>query len=271
MKRSVLSTLAIRRVGFTRGRCRPRAGARLDRLRAGQPAQDDRSGPVRHRRRARSRDDEDSRARDDYDRRLTRDGSRRPQCVADDGFVGARRWDERVVGQDGRANARDDLPARARSRTAQARHRIYRDVADEFAGSVRSEIHRSKTGKPTEMLATQMESTDARRLFPSWDEPVFRAKFHLSATLPKAWTAVSNMPLASSADVGTNARRVTFETTPAMPRISSFCARATSIGCKAPPARRRSTCTARRARVRSSPTRSRRSSGWCPILKTITA
>jgi aminopeptidase N len=74
-----------------------------------------------------------------------------------------------------------------------------------------------KTGKPTEMLATQMESTDARRLFPCWDEPVFRAKFRLTATLPKAWTAVSNMPIENSTDVGSDARRVTFEATPAMP------------------------------------------------------
>jgi len=74
-----------------------------------------------------------------------------------------------------------------------------------------------KTGKPTEMLATQMESTDARRLFPCWDEPVFRAKFHLTATLPKAWTAVSNMPIEKSVDSGTASRRVTFAATPAMP------------------------------------------------------
>jgi aminopeptidase N len=74
-----------------------------------------------------------------------------------------------------------------------------------------------KTGKPTEMLATQMESTDARRLFPGWDEPVFRAKFKLTATLPKAWTAVSNMPIENSVDAGADSRRVSFGTTPAMP------------------------------------------------------
>ncbi len=48
-------------------------------------------------------------------------------------------------------------------------------------------------GKKT-MLATQMEPADARRMFPCWDEPVFRATFQLTATLPKALDAVSNMP-----------------------------------------------------------------------------
>ena len=74
-----------------------------------------------------------------------------------------------------------------------------------------------KTGKPTQLLGTQFESTDARRMFPGWDEPVFRAKFHLTATVPKAWTAVSNMPIARSVNVGPNAKRVTFATSPAMP------------------------------------------------------
>lgn len=73
------------------------------------------------------------------------------------------------------------------------------------------------TGKPTQMLATQFEATDARRMFPSWDEPIYRARFHLTATLPKAWRAVSNMPVESSVDVDAASRRVTFATTPSMP------------------------------------------------------
>jgi len=74
-----------------------------------------------------------------------------------------------------------------------------------------------QTGKPTQMLGSQMEATDARRLFPSWDEPIFRARFHLTATVPAAWTAVSNMPIERSISVTPNSKRVTFATTPSMP------------------------------------------------------
>src|SRR5580698_10128350 len=44
------------------------------------------------------------------------------------------------------------------------------------------------------MLSTQMEATDARRMFPCWDEPAFRATFHLTVTVPKSWATVGNMP-----------------------------------------------------------------------------
>jgi aminopeptidase N len=44
------------------------------------------------------------------------------------------------------------------------------------------------------MLGTQFEATDARRMFPCWDEPSFRAKFQLTAVVPENFTAVSNMP-----------------------------------------------------------------------------
>src|SRR3989442_3179053 len=44
------------------------------------------------------------------------------------------------------------------------------------------------------MLATQMEPVQARRLFPGWDEPVFRASFDIVAVIDASLTAVSNMP-----------------------------------------------------------------------------
>jgi len=49
------------------------------------------------------------------------------------------------------------------------------------------------------MLATQMEATDARRMFPCWDEPVFRASVDLAVILPPKLKAVSNMPIVNEA------------------------------------------------------------------------
>src|SRR5215217_1035099 len=47
------------------------------------------------------------------------------------------------------------------------------------------------------MLGTQFEATDARRFFPCWDEPAFRAHFQLTVVVPENWLAVSNMPVES--------------------------------------------------------------------------
>jgi aminopeptidase N len=66
------------------------------------------------------------------------------------------------------------------------------------------------------MLSTQMESTDARRMFPCWDEPAFRATFRLTATVPADWAAVGNMPVAERKVDGKLAT-VTFERSPVMP------------------------------------------------------
>jgi aminopeptidase N len=71
-------------------------------------------------------------------------------------------------------------------------------------------------GRPAQMLVTQMETTDARRVFPCWDEPVFRATFTLTAIIPAAWAAVGNMPIHARSVRGSLAT-VRFERTPRMP------------------------------------------------------
>ena len=66
------------------------------------------------------------------------------------------------------------------------------------------------------LLSTKLEATDARRLFPCWDEPAFRARFRLSVTAPAHWVAVSNMPISAHSthrDLTTTA----FDRTPKMP------------------------------------------------------
>jgi aminopeptidase N len=76
--------------------------------------------------------------------------------------------------------------------------------------------YRTAAGTERRMIATMFESTDARRMFPCWDEPAFRATFRLRVTIPAAWVSQSNMPLAFRAVNGRFAT-VTFQRTPKMP------------------------------------------------------
>jgi aminopeptidase N len=79
-----------------------------------------------------------------------------------------------------------------------------------------AQSYTSPDGGQGVMLSTQLEATDARRMFPCWDEPAFRARFALSAVVPAKWTAISNMPVASRTVQGPRAT-VLFQTSPKMP------------------------------------------------------
>ncbi|MCC6415965.1 MAG: M1 family peptidase, partial [Opitutaceae bacterium] len=72
-------------------------------------------------------------------------------------------------------------------------------------------------GGPKFMLGTQMEVADARRVFPSWDEPAFRATFDLTIVVPARLTAVSNLPEIRSVPLGDGRKAVTFARSPLMP------------------------------------------------------
>jgi len=71
------------------------------------------------------------------------------------------------------------------------------------------------TGAKKTMLGTQFEATDARRFFPCWDEPSFRARFQLTAVVPENWLAVSNMPVEKETKVE-GGKEVRFAMTPSM-------------------------------------------------------
>jgi aminopeptidase N len=71
------------------------------------------------------------------------------------------------------------------------------------------------TGTKKIVLGTQFEATDARRLFPCWDEPSFRARFQLTAIVPENWLAVSNMPVEKETKVE-RGKEVRFAMTPPM-------------------------------------------------------
>ena len=71
-------------------------------------------------------------------------------------------------------------------------------------------------GKWSKALVTQMEPSDARRMFPCWDEPVFRAAFQLTAVVPAQHTTLFNMPAAGERALGDGRKEITFGTTPPM-------------------------------------------------------
>jgi aminopeptidase N len=76
--------------------------------------------------------------------------------------------------------------------------------------------HRNERGEPVRMLATQLESVFARKVFPAFDEPAFRAVFEIAVRAPKGLSVVSNMPLADRVDDGA-AELHRFQPTPTMP------------------------------------------------------
>ena len=66
------------------------------------------------------------------------------------------------------------------------------------------------------MLGTQMEPTDARRAFPCWDEPVYRATYDLTLVVPANLMAVSNMPVVRETPLAGGLKEVVFARTPGM-------------------------------------------------------
>ena len=72
------------------------------------------------------------------------------------------------------------------------------------------------TGKDVRGLFTQFEAPDARRFAPMFDEPIYKATFDLSAVVPAAQMAISNMPVAREEVLDKGLKRVTFGTSPKM-------------------------------------------------------
>ncbi len=73
------------------------------------------------------------------------------------------------------------------------------------------------TGQGTKrMLSSKLEPADARRIFPCWDEPAFKASFALTVTVPRAHLAVGNMPVTRETPVAPDLKQVAFAPTPKM-------------------------------------------------------
>src|SRR5881392_2809382 len=96
-------------------------------------------------------------------------------------------------------------------------------LALSFSGKINQQgqglfyVHYQEQGSGAQkiMLGTQFEATDARRFFPCWDEPAFRAHFQLTVVVPENWLAVSNMPVDSEKKID-GGKEVRFSATPPM-------------------------------------------------------
>lgn len=65
---------------------------------------------------------------------------------------------------------------------------------DKLRGFYRS-TYTDEAGRRHVLAATQFEATDARRAFPCWDEPAFKAVFACTLVVPAGLSAVSNTPV----------------------------------------------------------------------------
>jgi aminopeptidase 2 len=88
------------------------------------------------------------------------------------------------------------------------------ELNDKMAGFYRSTYE--ENGETKYLATTQMEPTDCRRAFPSFDEPNLKAKFTISLIGDKKLTFLSNMDVNYEKDIDELKKIVTFNTTPLM-------------------------------------------------------
>ncbi len=92
----------------------------------------------------------------------------------------------------------------------------YRGILnDQLHGFYRSTF-RGEDGTEHVIATTQFEPADARRAFPCWDEPGFKAVFAVRLIVGDGLTALSNGSEVSSEDAGGGRRRITFQDTMVM-------------------------------------------------------
>ena len=85
---------------------------------------------------------------------------------------------------------------------------------DKMRGFYKSKYHIE--GKEHHMVVSQFESTDARRAFPSFDEPSKKAIFDVKLIIPEDHVAISNTIETEIAEHSPGYKIITFESTPKM-------------------------------------------------------
>lgn len=85
---------------------------------------------------------------------------------------------------------------------------------DDLSGFYRSR-YLDTSGKEAYLATTQFEAPYARKAFPCFDEPEFKATFSVSMNIPEEMTGISNMPI-DSETVENNRKILQFQKTPPM-------------------------------------------------------
>src|SRR4029077_1488136 len=88
-----------------------------------------------------------------------------------------------------------------------------------YAGILNNEMRGLYLGKDDQgrkYAASQFEATDARRAFPSFDEPDYKATFDITAIAEKGLTAISNQKILSDEPGPGDKHTVKFATTAKM-------------------------------------------------------
>jgi puromycin-sensitive aminopeptidase len=89
------------------------------------------------------------------------------------------------------------------------------ELNDKLVGFYRSTFT-DDDGTTHTLATTQFESTHARRAFPCWDEPAFKATFAVALEVDDGLLAVSNAAEVADEPIGAGRRRVRFATTMVM-------------------------------------------------------
>ena len=87
------------------------------------------------------------------------------------------------------------------------------EIAEKLRGLYRS------TRPGERYAATQFEAADARRAFPCFDEPEFKARFAVALVHDASLAAIANMPIERSEELADGRQRTSFRETP---RMSSY-------------------------------------------------